>query len=80
MPDLCTNLQGSHFTQIGGTQDYAYGQLAAWSLAIVNPAEAIMNADSHEVSTIMHKTRLTVSDCNNHSTSLRTTPLSRKTQ
>ncbi|KAG8682406.1 hypothetical protein FRC08_014982, partial [Ceratobasidium sp. 394] len=38
----------SHFTVNGGTHDYAYGQSAAKSLAISNPARAIMNADSHE--------------------------------
>ncbi|KAG8748302.1 hypothetical protein FRC10_007693 [Ceratobasidium sp. 414] len=38
----------SHFIVNGGTQDYAYGQSAAKSLAISNPARAIMNADSHE--------------------------------
>lgn len=38
----------SHFTVVAGTQDYAYGQTAAKSLALSNPAQAIMNADSHE--------------------------------
>ncbi len=38
----------SHFTAVAGTQDYAYGQAAAKSLALSNPAQAIMNADSHE--------------------------------
>ncbi|HQA33286.1 MAG TPA: M35 family metallo-endopeptidase [Casimicrobium huifangae] len=38
----------SHFTVVAGTQDYAYGQSAAKSLAISNPSQAIMNADSHE--------------------------------
>ncbi|KAH8833066.1 peptidyl-Lys metalloendopeptidase [Flagelloscypha sp. PMI_526] len=38
----------SHFTANGGTEDYAYGQSAAKSLAISNPAEAVFNADSHE--------------------------------
>ncbi|KAG8962370.1 hypothetical protein FRC03_004295 [Tulasnella sp. 419] len=38
----------SHFTVNGGTQDYAYGQSAAKSLAINNPSQAIFNADSHE--------------------------------
>ena len=38
----------SHFTVVAGTQDYAYGQAAAKSLALSNPAQAIMNADSHE--------------------------------
>ena len=38
----------SHFTVVAGTQDYAYGQAAAKSLALSNPAQAILNADSHE--------------------------------
>lgn len=38
----------SHFTANGGTNDYAYGQSAAKSLATSNPAQAVMNADSHE--------------------------------
>jgi peptidyl-Lys metalloendopeptidase len=38
----------SHFTVNGGTQDIVYGQSGAKSLAISNPAQAIMNADSHE--------------------------------
>lgn len=38
----------SHFTAVAGTQDYAYGQSAAKALALSNPAQAIMNADSHE--------------------------------
>jgi peptidyl-Lys metalloendopeptidase len=38
----------SHFSVVAGTQDYAYGQTAAKSLALSNPAQAIMNADSHE--------------------------------
>lgn len=38
----------SHFTVVAGTQDYAYGQSAAKSLALSNPLQAIMNADSHE--------------------------------
>ena len=37
-----------HFTAVAGTSDYAYGQSACKSLAISNPAEAVMNADSHE--------------------------------
>lgn len=40
--------ESTHFTSNGGTQDYAYGQTAAKSLAKSNPAHAIMNADSHE--------------------------------
>ena len=38
----------SHFTVLGGTQDYVYGQTGAKNLAISNPAQAVMNADSHE--------------------------------
>jgi peptidyl-Lys metalloendopeptidase len=38
----------SHFTVLGGTDDYIYGQTGAKSLAISNPAYAVMNADNHE--------------------------------
>jgi peptidyl-Lys metalloendopeptidase len=38
----------SHFNVVAGTDDIAYGQTAAKSLAISNPANAIQNADSHE--------------------------------
>ena len=38
----------SHFTVLGGTDDYVYGQTGAKALAISNPAQAVMNADSHE--------------------------------
>jgi peptidyl-Lys metalloendopeptidase len=38
----------SHFTVVAGTDDWAYGQSAAASLAISNPSKAIDNADSHE--------------------------------
>ncbi|UTY59420.1 M35 family metallo-endopeptidase [Massilia sp. erpn] len=38
----------SHFTVVAGTDDWAYGQSAAASLAISNPTQAIDNADSHE--------------------------------
>jgi peptidyl-Lys metalloendopeptidase len=38
----------SHFTVVAGTDDWAYGQSAASSLAISNPSQAIDNADSHE--------------------------------
>jgi peptidyl-Lys metalloendopeptidase len=38
----------SHFNVIAGTDDYAYGQSAAKSLAISNPTQARNNADSHE--------------------------------
>lgn len=40
--------ESSHFTANGGTNDYAYGQSAAKSLATSNPANAVFNADSHE--------------------------------
>jgi len=38
----------SHFTVVAGTDDWAYGQTAARSLAISDPTKAIDNADSHE--------------------------------
>ena len=38
----------SHFNVVAGTDDWAYGQTAAKSLAISNPARALDNADSHE--------------------------------
>ena len=38
----------SHFTAVAGTDDLAYGQSAAKSLAISDPLKAITNADSHE--------------------------------
>lgn len=38
----------SHFNVIAGTDDLAYGQTAAKQLALSNPAQARMNADSHE--------------------------------
>lgn len=38
----------SHFNVVAGTDDHAYGQSAAASLAISNPSQAIDNADSHE--------------------------------
>lgn len=38
----------SHFNVVAGTRDHAYGQSAAKSLALSNPAKAIANADSHE--------------------------------
>lgn len=40
--------ESSHFTVLAGTQDYVYGQSGAKSLAIGNPAHAVMNADNHE--------------------------------
>ena len=40
--------EASHFTDNGGTQDYAYGQDACMDLASSDPATAILNADSHE--------------------------------
>lgn len=38
----------SHFNVVAGTDDWAYGQSAAKSLAISNPINARDNADSHE--------------------------------
>lgn len=38
----------SHFNVVAGTDDWAYGQSAAKSLAISNPTRAVDNADSHE--------------------------------
>ena len=38
----------SHFNVVASTDDWAYGQSAAHSLALSNPAHAIDNADSHE--------------------------------
>ena len=38
----------SHFNVVAGTDDWAYGQSAAKSLAISNPTKALDNADSHE--------------------------------
>lgn len=38
----------SHFTAVAGTDDWAYGQSAAKSLAISDPTKALDNADSHE--------------------------------
>jgi peptidyl-Lys metalloendopeptidase len=38
----------SHFNVVAGTDDWAYGQSAAASLAISNPTRALDNADSHE--------------------------------
>jgi peptidyl-Lys metalloendopeptidase len=38
----------SHFTVVAGTNDNAYGQSAAKSLALSNPTKALNNADSHE--------------------------------
>ena len=38
----------SHFTVVADTDDLAYGQTAAKSLAISSPSRAIRNADSHE--------------------------------
>lgn len=38
----------SHFNVVAGTDDLAYGQSAAKSLAISDPTKAIQNADSHE--------------------------------
>ncbi len=38
----------SHFNAVAGTDDWAYGQSAAKSLARSNPTRAVDNADSHE--------------------------------
>jgi peptidyl-Lys metalloendopeptidase len=38
----------SHFSIVAGTDDNAYGQSAAKSLALSNPTSALNNADSHE--------------------------------
>lgn len=38
----------SHFNVVAGTDDWAYGQSAARSLATSNPSRAVDNADSHE--------------------------------
>ncbi len=38
----------SHFTVVAGTDDWAYGQSAAASLASSDPAKAVDNADNHE--------------------------------
>jgi len=38
----------SHFNVVAGTDDWAYGQSAAKSLALSDPAKALDNADSHE--------------------------------
>jgi peptidyl-Lys metalloendopeptidase len=38
----------SHFNVVAGTDDWAYGQSAARSLATSNPTRAVDNADNHE--------------------------------
>jgi len=38
----------SHFDVLANTDDHAYGQSAAKSLAISNPSKALKNADNHE--------------------------------
>jgi len=38
----------SHFNVVAGTDDWAYGQSAARSLATSNPTRALDNADNHE--------------------------------
>ncbi|THU90099.1 peptidyl-Lys metalloendopeptidase [Dendrothele bispora CBS 962.96] len=40
--------ESSHFTQIAGTSDNAYGQEDAMELALEDPDMAVDNADSHE--------------------------------
>ncbi len=54
-PDLGTDSQAgtlihemSHFTVVAGTDDWAYGQVAARVLADKDPIRALNNADSHE--------------------------------
>ncbi|CAE6517535.1 unnamed protein product [Rhizoctonia solani] len=39
--------EGTHFTQVLGTDDHAYGQPECLSLAQSNPTNAVYNADSH---------------------------------
>ncbi|KAH7338326.1 hypothetical protein B0J17DRAFT_553604, partial [Rhizoctonia solani] len=39
--------EGTHFNQILGTADYAYGQRECLNLARTNPANAVYNADNH---------------------------------
>lgn len=39
--------EGTHFTQVLGTDDYAYGESACKSLAKSNPTNAVYNADNH---------------------------------
>jgi len=38
----------SHFTNVAGTSDFAYGTAACRNLASNNPSQAIRNADNHE--------------------------------
>ena len=38
----------SHFNVVAGTDDIVYGQPNCIQLAITNPLDAILNADSHE--------------------------------
>jgi len=40
--------EASHFTVVGGTQDYAYGTTAAKNLATSTPDRAVANADNYE--------------------------------
>ncbi|KAG8789538.1 hypothetical protein FRC12_013387 [Ceratobasidium sp. 428] len=39
--------EGTHFTQVLGTDDYTYGQSSCLSLAKSNPTNAVYNADNH---------------------------------
>ncbi|CAE6526722.1 unnamed protein product [Rhizoctonia solani] len=39
--------EGTHFTQVLGTDDYVYGQSGCLSLAKSNPTNAVYNADNH---------------------------------
>jgi len=38
----------THFTDVGKTQDYAYGTSACQNLASTSPAKAVFNADNYE--------------------------------
>ncbi|KAG9128081.1 hypothetical protein FRC07_005221 [Ceratobasidium sp. 392] len=40
--------EATHFTKIAGTDDFGYGHAQAMALAKNYPAQAVMNADSHE--------------------------------
>ncbi|KAK0492372.1 hypothetical protein EDD18DRAFT_1310960 [Armillaria luteobubalina] len=51
--------EGTHFPQILGTDDYAYGETACKSLAKSNPARAYLNAESQD-------THLMVALCGGH--------------
>jgi hypothetical protein len=40
--------ESTHFAKLAGTDDHAYGQKGAKTLAVEDPDTAIDNADSHE--------------------------------